>query len=154
MTVSPSVSAGAISPARRTVRLLVVVGALVYLAGLVWLAVHLPTWSDEEYTMHTTGAGVGQAFHRALTFELQPPLYFVAVAAWRHFGDSVAWVRGFSILCVLPLPFVLAAISRSVSPRIARAAAVGLTMLHPFVIWSAVEARGYALDLLVGSLLV
>src|SRR5262249_53448815 len=61
------------------------VGAMVvvYLAVTVWLSWELNVWRDEMYSLHTTEGSVVRAARQAIDFELQPPVYFALLAAWR-----------------------------------------------------------------------
>ena len=52
---------------------------LLHLALVIPLAAILNIWIDEAYTLQSTGAGLAHAVQRALNFELQPPLYYVAL---------------------------------------------------------------------------
>ncbi|HEV3156300.1 MAG TPA: hypothetical protein VGZ00_03030 [Candidatus Baltobacteraceae bacterium] len=130
-----------------------IVGGVAYFATLLYLIFTLPTWGDEEYTFATTSGGVLYAIAHAFSFEQQPPLYFALVALWRSFGSAVWWVRLLSVLFLVPLPLVIVAIARRVAPQSRPAVVVAFVMLQTFVVWAAVEARGYTLDLLIGSCL-
>ena len=124
----------------------IVAGLFMLLAG--WLAGQLGPWTDEVFTLATTGHGVGVAWHQALHFELQPPLYFVVMSGWRAVSASLLWGRLFSVAAV-GLTLVLAC--RLACPILGRRGAAGfvfLLALNPLVLWSAVQLRGYALVLL------
>ncbi len=60
---------------------------------LAWL---LNIWQDEAYTLQTTSNGVAYAFHQALSFEQNAPLYFVLISLWRSLGDGIFYLRLFS----------------------------------------------------------
>ena len=135
----PLALAGVVSaaPVRRTpwVALL----ALLQAALLVPLAAILNTWTDEEYTLASTAHGIGIAFAKALTFELQAPLYFGILAAWRTFDDSVFFARLFSVLCAVALTFAVAALGKRLN--VSRPFVLTwVLVLSPFTTYAALEA--------------
>ena len=65
-------------------RLLVGVAALVHLGLAVLLAAVASADVDEMYTLSTSGLSPLASGMRALSFEQQPPLYFVLVSLWRQ----------------------------------------------------------------------
>lgn len=118
------------------------------------LAFVLNVWVDEAYTLHTTADGVAEAWRRALTFELQPPLYFALLGLWRGGGGSIFFARLFSVAAVaLTIP-VAAAVSRRYAPRAHAGWLAALVALNPFAVWAATEIRVYALALLLSALLL
>jgi len=117
------------------------------------LGVSLGTWTDEEYTLATTAHGAAYAIRHAIDYELQAPLYFALLAAWRHLDADVWFARLFSILCGAASLLAFAAIGRRISPR---ASSLGFALwagLNPFAVWAALEIRHYALALLLSALL-
>ena len=123
--------------------------AVFVVAALV--ATQLGTWTDEEYTLATTGAGPAYALHRALTYELQAPLYFVLEAVWREANGSLWWARLPSLLCTLALFFVFRRIGRRLVPEANSLPFATLATLNPFVVFAAFEIRLYALALLLAG---
>jgi hypothetical protein len=134
---------------RQTVVVLVVQAAV-----LTWLAAILPTWQDEEFTLATTAHGVGYAIHRALTYELQAPLYFALLAALRTLGDSVFVAREFSVAADLGTTLVCAAIARRIWPERDPWILCALVALNPFGVFAGLEIRTYALALLEDAALI
>lgn len=134
--------------------------AVVYALVLVNLCVTLPLayklniWTDEAYTLHTTAGGVADAWRRAISFELQPPLYFVLSSLWRKVSGSVFCARLFSVVCVALTVRVAAALSRRYVPRIHAGWLAAVVALHPFAVWAATEIRVYALVVLLSALLL
>ena len=106
-------------------------------------------WIDEMYAMDTATRPLREAYRRALDFEMQPPLYFLALHFWLRLGESVEFAR------VLSAGFLV--LSIGVFAMWAHRARLGwagvmlpmLAALHPYVLWAAAEARGYALTFLL-----
>lgn len=148
---APSVTGVARRPLPRPDIALGIVLTLQVLAMLA-AASTLGTWQDEEYTLATTAHGVAYAFHRALDYELQAPLYFVVVAALRSFSHSVFAARAFSVVCAVGFAYAMAPIARRIAPAQPPWIVVALVALNPFTIFAALEIRVYALALLLGAL--
>jgi hypothetical protein len=125
-----------------------------YLAVALPLAARLDIWIDEAYTLATTGQGLRYAFHQALFFEQQPPLYFVLLSLWRTLDDGVLFARLFSVLCGLAMLFAVAALSRRWLPEAHPAWLTALAGLNPFFFYAALEIRTYAFALLLSALLL
>lgn len=106
-------------------------------------------WIDEMYAMDTATRPLRDAWRRALEFEMQPPLYFMALHFWLRLGESVEFARvlsaGFMVLAV----GVFAAWAYRARLGWAGVALPVLAALHPYVLWAAAEARGYALTFLL-----
>jgi len=127
------------------VRVWIVVG--IQAVAMLVCSAMFGTWHDEEYTLATTAHGPGYAFHRALDFELQPPLYFVALAALRSISDSVFFARLFSVACALVATLGMAAVARRIWPRQAAWPLAALVAFNPFTVYAALEIRLYAFAL-------
>jgi hypothetical protein len=110
--------------------------------------------TDESYTMHTTAGTTHDAYTRALSFEFQPPLYFVVMQLWRQIDPSVFFGRLFSALCIAATVVIAAAISRRVSPGMNAGWLAAIVALNPFAIWAAVEMRVYAFVIVLTALLL
>ncbi len=126
--------------------------ALYVLAG-VTLGALLGTWTDEEYTLATTAHGVAFAIRHAVGYELQAPLYFALLGAWRHLDASVWFARLFSVLCGAGSLLAFAAIGARVAPRLSPLGFALWAGLNPFAVWAALEIRHYALALFLSALL-
>lgn len=124
----------------------------IQLLALLVGAAALGTWQDEEYTLATTAHGVAYAFHRALDYELQAPLYFVIVAALRSASDAVFVARAFSVCCAVAFVYAATAIARRIVPARAVWPFAALVAINPFTIFAALEIRVYALALLLAAL--
>jgi Dolichyl-phosphate-mannose-protein mannosyltransferase len=131
-----------------------VAGAALVVMVAVPLAAALNVWIDEAFTLHTTGAGPLYAWAQAVTFEAQPPLYFVLEALWRM-GDetSVAFARLPSVIFAAAAVAVIVRFAGRITPRTPPLAVALVTAINPIVIWAAVEMRVYALVLLLGAAL-
>jgi len=125
----------------------------VYLLCGALIGAFLGTWTDEEYSLATTAHGVAYALVRARTYELQAPLYFALLAAWRHVDASVWFARLFSVLCATGFFFACVRIARRIAPELDPLPFALLVSLNPFVVEAAFEIRLYALALLVCALL-
>ena len=104
-------------------------------------------WIDEGFTLTTIAANVRSVWHRAFIFEGQPPLFFVILAVWRNINSSVFFIRIFSVLSVTFALFfsylIIKKNIKSVNPLIVLAFFAFL----PFVVWTALEIRVYAMVL-------
>jgi hypothetical protein len=126
-------------------------GAL-YFAVLSAYAAFLGTWTDEEYTLATTAHGFAFAWHRAIVFELQAPLYFAVLAVWRALDPSVWFARLFSIVCATGFLFTLFPILRRVAPERKPLLPALCIACNPFVLYCALDIRLYAPALLISAL--
>lgn len=132
----------------------IVMPILIDLSITIPLAAVLNIWVDEAYTMNTISGSLGNAIHKAMTFEMQPPLYFLLMNLWGKLGSSVFFLRAFSIICVGLMIFVAARISKRMFPQFHPgwlALAVGI---NPYSIWAATEMRLYAFLALLTSVLI
>lgn len=125
-----------------------------YLGLTVPLAALLNVWVDEAFSLETTGGGIALAIRRALDFELQPPLYFALLAAWRALGATDLFARLFSVLCGLGVVLLVPALARRYAGRSAETPLLLVVALHPFLVWAALEIRPYAFVLLLSALLL
>ena len=137
----------------RTDALGVVWVVAVQFVAMTALAAVLGTWQDEEYTLSTTAHGVGNAVHRAISYELQAPLYFGMLAALRQLDPSVFFARMFSVVAACALTPLAALIARRIWPATDVRVFAALVAFNPFVVFAAVEIRLYALALLISAAL-
>lgn len=131
----------------------ILIAALLYLGAGLAVTAHFATWNDEEYTLATTAHGVSYAFARAINYELQAPLYFGIVAAWRELDMSVWFARLFSLLCATGFFVALVKIGRRVVPKVDPLPFAVVVALNPFVAYAAFEIRLYSLALLLSALM-
>lgn len=119
----------------------------------LWLAWTLNIWQDEAYTLNTTGHGIAYAFHQALTFEQNAPLYFVMLALWRNVNGDPFFLRLFSVLCAAGAIALVPGLARRYVPQIDPWIVAVISAWNPFLIWAAAEMRTYALLILISALL-
>ena len=67
-------------------------------------------WVDEGYSLMTSSRSLGYAFEKSLTFELQPPLYYVLLSLWRDINSSIPFAKLFSVLLLMASAFPLKAL--------------------------------------------
>jgi mannosyltransferase len=132
-------------------------GALTALAA----ALRLPfrgaqsLWFDETFTANIVRAPSIDALWRAVeTTESTPPLFYLLTLGWTRLTGSgseaaLRTVSGVAAVAAVPLAYL--ALRRLAGPRAAMAAAA-LTAVSPVLTWYALDARAYAL-LVVMSLL-
>ncbi len=126
--------------------------AFVLVAGLI--DARAGTWFDEACSMTTARASLGQTLSRALEMEAQPPLYFLSLNLWLRLNDSIGFARLLSTLLTLGACLItLRAMTLAKGERPSLVAAIALLPLFasPFVMNAATQARGYGLQLLIGS---
>jgi uncharacterized membrane protein len=135
----------------------ITVAACVLVAVLAaWNTAHKSAWTDELYSWFTTQGSFGHTLERARDYELQPPLYFLLLNAWRRLWmggtgqGEIMFMRTLStvaaVVCVAEMGAVgrLLKIERGVPPAL-------LMALSPGLIWAATETRGYALALALSA---
>ncbi|MFW9929300.1 MAG: hypothetical protein ACFFD1_07905, partial [Candidatus Thorarchaeota archaeon] len=118
------------------------------------LAYNLTVGIDEAYSLNTTSKDIFYAFKTAISFENQPPFYFVSLTIWRFFSDSFFWARLFSVFNISLMIYVSALFSRKFIPHINPGWICVIIAFNPFVVWAAIELRGYALTLLLSAFLL
>ena len=125
----------------------------VQFVAMTVLAAILGTWQDEEYTLATTAHGVGFAVHRAISYELQAPFYFLVLAALRTVDPSPFFARMFSVVAACLLTPLAARIALRIWPKADPRLFTAFVAFNPFVVFAAVEIRLYALAILVSAAL-
>ncbi|MDX1907705.1 MAG: glycosyltransferase family 39 protein [Bacteroidia bacterium] len=119
------------------------------------LAYYLNLRSDEGYAMDTSSRDLGYAVYQAIHFELQAPFYFGLLSIWRKLHDSVFFARLLSIIFIVSTAFMIREIGKRYLPQVHPAWMVGVFLFNPVTIYTEVDARCYALVLLlVASMLV
>jgi len=129
-----------------------ILGAHVLLT--VWLSAVLNIWVDEAYTLYTTSLSLGETARHALTWEVQPPLYFVLINLWRHLGSGIFFVRLFSVIAVAVGVYIAGLVASSYVSERSRAWVMAVVAFNPFVVASAIEARVYGLVFLWSAFLM
>lgn len=135
-------------------KLFIALAALSHAAVTLPFAYFLNIWMDEASTLYTTRQGFFETFQNALADERQAPLYFLILSLWRALDDSVFFARLFSIVCsLLAIKFFYDAARKFFTENEAKFIAL-LFALHPYLIWTSLEIRGYALVILLSVLLL
>ncbi len=124
------------------------------LAITVPLASILNIWTDEAYSLDTTGGSLQYAISQAINFELQPPLYFALLNIWRSINDSIFWARLFSIIAVAVTIYLVALLAKRLIKTINPVCILALFAFNPFTIKVALEIRVYAFIILLSALLL
>lgn len=128
-----------------------VVVAVLMTALVIWNSLHKSMWTDESYSLNTAMRSLAGTWHQALQFELQPPLYFMALNLWLKVHSGIIFARLLSLACILGTLATLARIGRLIGVRGWLTPAV-LAAATPGIIWAADESRVYAMSLLLGTL--
>jgi hypothetical protein len=125
-----------------------------HLAVALPLAYFLNVWMDEASTLYTTQNGFYRTFQNVFADEKQAPLYFLLLSLWRALDGSIFFARLLSIVfSCLAIWFFGELARRLFDENQARFVSV-LFALHPFLIWSSLEIRGYSLVILLSVLLL
>ena len=125
-----------------------------HLCLTLFLANALAISMDEAYTLSTTGSGVGHSVQQAVHFELQPPGFYVLLTIWRMVDSGLFFARLFSVLCVAATIPLVAIAWRRYEPQIHPGWIAAALALNAFAITAAVDARPYALSLLLAAALL
>jgi hypothetical protein len=125
-----------------------------FLAVTVPLAIALPAWLDEAYSLRTSSRGVWGALKGGMFFELQAPAYFGLLSLWRKMGSSPEFARMLSVLLGAASLVVCARISRLLFPKIPEACLPALVASHPLFLFASLEIRVYATAILLSAVLV
>ena len=136
---------------RRESRVVITIAVGLLTALVLWNSVHKSLWTDESYSLNTAMRPLAGTLHQALHFELQPPLYFMALNVWLDLHSGIIFARLLSLGCILGTLAVLAAIGRLIGIRGWLTPAV-LATATPGIIWAADEARVYGMSLLLACL--
>ena len=120
-------------------------------------------WYDEAVTAKVASQGIGE-LTRWTADDIQPPLYYYAVAGWMRLAGRGEWALRFpsAFFGTLTVPLMWAValrlFGRGRSGRVAALAAALLTALSPLYVYYAQEARMYTqltfLGLLAGYALL
>jgi mannosyltransferase len=146
--------AGPASPVKSLVSLWIGAAVFLHACIAVPLAYLLDIWTDEAFTLDTTGKSLGYALRQSINFEIQAPLYFLLLNVWRHLDGSILFARLFSTICVLLTIVIAARISKQLFRNLNPAWLAFWLAIHPYTIWAATETRLYAFAMLLAALLI
>lgn len=127
---------------------------LLHLALAVPLAYALNVWLDEAWTMQTTAHGPRFAWTHALSDERQAPLYFVLASLVQSAGGELFAVRLLSVAFSLGTIALIPSLVKRYAPNVPAWAVTLIIALHPYLVWASLEARPYALVILLSALLL
>lgn len=71
---------------------------LIVFGALVTFSIRDYIYADEVYPLMTSSKSVVNAFKKALTFENQPPFYYIILTLWRNIDNSIFFARLLSII--------------------------------------------------------
>ncbi len=118
------------------------------------LAAILNIWTDEAYSLNTSGGDISYAIHQSIFFEEQAPLYFLLLNLWRQLNESFFFARLFSILCISLTIYTVSVLSKKFLSFPISSWVTAAVAFNPFIIWAAVEIRLYAFSILLSTLLL
>ena len=101
-------------------------------------------WYDEAVTAHVAGQGIAE-LTRWTADDIQPPLYYYAVAGWTALAGRSEWALRFPSVCfgVLTTALMWVVARRLFGLRAAAGLAALLTAFSPLYVYYAQEARMY-----------
>ena len=139
------------APSRRSV-LAVAVPLIVFVALAVWTDFRKDLWTDESFSLATSGhRPLLDTIRRATRFELQPPLYFSLLNLWLRVDAHIQFGRILSLLCAAGSVLVIGMTGRRL--RLHHPALLfWMAALTPGIVWAATEMRVYGLVLLLVSI--
>ncbi|MDA7510192.1 glycosyltransferase family 39 protein [bacterium] len=109
-------------------------------------------WGDELKTMHDASGGPIDAIRYQATQGGHPPFYYILVSLWQQISLNDVWIRTLSVVFGLFTVGIIGRIAYELcNARLAWIAASFATITHPLC-WTSVEARNYALHILMGTL--
>jgi hypothetical protein len=137
---------------RRHTLLLALLG--VYLGVVIPLALAVPMWVDEAFSLHTSSLPLLKSLRAGFFLERQAPLYFGLLHLWRAIHPSPEFARLFSVLCGAATLVVGARLSRHAFPDLPEVCLPALLAFHPLFLYAALEIRVYALAILLAACLL
>ncbi len=108
-------------------------------------------WHDEAFSALMLRYSWAEMLQRLAT-DVHPPLYYILLRVWvTVFGDSVFWLRGFSVICgILAITMVYWLVNKYFANKTAAIMATAFTAVNFFQIHrGSLEARMYTLGVLL-----
>src|SRR5579871_6631792 len=127
-------------------RALLALMGIIALAGFLrfWHIARESMWYDETFSVWLAQRNLRSMLHIMARFEANMALYYLALHAWLHMGDSEAAVRSLSaIVGILTVPAIFLLGRRLFDPRVALVSAL-LLAINTFHIEYSQEARAYS----------
>lgn len=134
--------------------LLVGLSAVLALALALYHLDRRPLWLDEATTYYVSALSWSRLLELLSTGAegWHPPTYFIALKAWRVFGDSQVALRSFSVLfAVLTVPVIYLITRRLLVSRWVGAVAALVFACNAFAVRYAREARTYSLTMFLAA---
>lgn len=128
--------------------------SIVYYGIMVFLSGYFNVWEDEIYSLNTTSKGLAYAYHQAFYFEGQPPVWFLLFTIWRSVSDSILWARLFSMFLIIISQIFLYRFIRQISDKKLASIFSVLFLLNPWIIYTILEIRLFALVILLSLVIV
>ena len=118
------------------------------------LAIVLNIWIDEAYSLAASTGDLSSVLRQTRNVEMQPPLYFVLLWAWRLVNASIPFARMLSVIVaaggLVAAHFAAQRWLKGISP----VWIVGPLALNKYTLYAATEIRPYSLILLWTALLL
>ena len=133
----------------RSLLLIFIIFLVPYTITLLWLAYKINVSEDETYTLNTTSYHLFKVIYQSYHFEGQLPAYFILLNIWRQLNNGIFFTRIFSVLLILFSAFYFNKIIKLISNKENSLWITTLYLINPFIIWSALEIRPYALVVLL-----
>lgn len=140
-------------PLERLVGFLLLAAALAVVAGRLSFAAELPLWIDETWSAMIASRPNWSSFWREAWLDCNPPFYYLLLSLWIEMaGESNLMLR---------LPSIVFVVAAAVVPLIWRPKGLNrmgiwawsaFMLLWPFGIFVMLDARGYGLLFLLGTL--
>ena len=123
------------------------------MVAATWLRLHAISdksfWTDEGISAAFTRLGWYDFARILWRREGNMTLYYLLLRGWTHLGDSVAMIRGFSVLCSVATIPALYLLGRRLFGEWTARAAVILFTINAYSVRYAQEARSYSLVVLL-----
>jgi len=108
-------------------------------------------WEDESYSLHTSSHNLAEVIKLSNNFEGQPPFYFALLSIWRLLNSSIFFARLLSVVFIACAAYFFKLLISLVTSKTDMRWFVILFLLNPFIVWSALEIRLYALVILLST---
>lgn len=144
----------ALSISSANIHLPLLLFSLVYYGVMVYLSDCFNVWEDEIYSLDTTSKGLSYAYHQAIYFEGQPPVWFLLLTAWRSLSGSILWARLFSMFLIIITQIVLYRFIKQESDKKFAGMFSVLFLLNPWIIFTILEIRLFALVILLSLIII
>ncbi len=125
----------------------------VFLCITLPLSAALNIWIDESYSLLTTSRDLAFVFQHSRDFETQPPMYYVLLWIWRHFGDSIFFARMSSVTIGVAAVWFIGLAAKRWIPGAAPGWVSATLAINTYFIWATTEIRTYALVILLTAVL-